>query len=255
MFQISERLVRRRHEHHASVDQFQLETGREIGAGSIGVRPGNILVPVRDYNTLAHLDWVLDQHDADAHDVVVLTVRVLGQGAHGTPGLADDQIFSDYEQRLFTRVVSVAERHGRTVTLLVAPGTNIFDALAQSAVQLQSRLIVVGESEVMTAEQQAHRLGEAWDRTPHDPDISASVAVLCKNREVKRFALGAHMPNLTANDIERVHRLWVEIVKAGGQEIHHRDVIAAALDTFERELHGDGREDVLTQVRRKAVSA
>ena len=97
-----------------------------------------MLVPVRDYNTLAHLDWVLSEHESEDRDVVVLTVRVLGQGGHGTPGLGDDQMFSDYEQKLFTRVVAIAERHGRKVMLLVAPGTNIFDALAQSAVQLRS---------------------------------------------------------------------------------------------------------------------
>ena len=32
----------------------------DVGLEQVAARPGNILVPVRDYNTLAHLDWALD---------------------------------------------------------------------------------------------------------------------------------------------------------------------------------------------------
>ena len=38
---------------------------------------------------------------------------------------------------LFTRVVAVAERHGRTVKLLVVPATNVVRRDAQTAVRLQ----------------------------------------------------------------------------------------------------------------------
>jgi amino acid transporter len=258
MFVVSERIVaRRRSEGHTLLDHFQLETGKEIGAEALGCRPDGVLVPVRDYNTLQHLDWILTEHEAEHRDVVVLTIRVLGQGVHGTPGLGDDQIFSDYEQKLFTRVVAIAERHGRKVILLVAPGTNVFDALIQSAIQLKSALIVVGESEVMTPEQQAHRLGEAWDRTPRDLELSTTLVVRCKDTQIKRFPLGAHMPHLTPADIERIHHLWVEMIKAAGSaaEIHHRDVVSAALDGLERDLHGEGRAEVLTRVRRPAVGS
>src|SRR5262249_885070 len=138
MFVVSERVgAHKRSKGQALLDQFQLETGREIGADALGCRPGGVLVPVRDYNTLSQLDWGLDQPESSDRDGGVLTVRILTQG-RGTPGLGDDQIFSDYEQTLFTRVVAIAERHGRKVMLLVAPGTNIFDALAQAAIQLRA---------------------------------------------------------------------------------------------------------------------
>lgn len=195
---------------------------------------------VRDYNTLAHLDWVLGQPESEDRDVLVLTVRVLGQG-RGLPGLGQDQIFSDYEQTLFTRVVAVAERHGRKVTLLVVPGTNIFDALAQSAVQLRSGLIVVGESEVMPPGRQALLLGEAWDRTPHDLALSTRLVVLRKDLGVERFSMGAHLPDLSTADIDRIHHLWVEAVKAVGPTIHHRDIVAAALSALEEEMGSDDR--------------
>jgi amino acid transporter len=252
MFVVSERIVTRKRAGHTLLDHFQLETGKEIDNESLGAKPGGVLVPVRDYNTLAHLDWILSEQESEHRDVVALTVRVLGQGS-GTTGLGADQIFSDYEQHLFTRVVAIAERHGRKVILLVAPGTNVFDALAQSAIQLKSSLIVVGESEVMTPERQAILLGEAWDRTPHDPDLATRFVVLCKDKRVKRYSLGAHLPDLSSSDIERIHHLWVDAVKDIGPDLHHRDVVAAALSTLEEQLSGDHRQEAVDRLRRQSA--
>ena len=253
MFLVSERITkRRRAADHTMVDQFQLNTEKDIAAESLGSRPGAVLVPVRDYNTLTHLDWVLAQRESEDRDVVVLTVRVLAQG-QGSAGLGEDQMFSDYEQKLFTRVVAIAERHGRGVILLVAPGANIFDALAQSAVQLQAGMIVVGESEIMPPAQQAHLLGEAWDRTPQDGDVTTRFVVLRKDGGVQRFPLGAHVPDLSPEDIERIHQLWVEAVKAVGPDIHHRDIVAAALSSLEHEL-GQGSPEAITRLKRMADS-
>ncbi|MFN7913935.1 MAG: APC family permease [Vicinamibacterales bacterium] len=247
MFVISERIsIRRRGVNAALLDQFQLDSSKEIGAEALGCQPGGVLVPVRDYNTLTQLDWILEQPDAEGRDVVVLTVRVLGSGQHG---VAEDQVFSEYEQQLFTRVVAVAERHGRKVLLLVAPGTNIFDALVQSAVQLQSGVIVIGESEIMPPARQALLLGEAWDRTPHDPELATRLVVLGKDGAARRFSLGAHAPDLSSGDIERIHRLWVEGVRLVGPGLHHRDVVTAALAGLEQELFGAGRQGAVDRLR------
>src|SRR5262249_27525200 len=154
------------HEEHT--DQFQLLPEAEIGLEQLNARPGCVLVPVRDYNTLAHLDWVVRETDTDARDVVVLTIRLLTGPDAGAQDIEREELFTDYEQLLFTRVVAIAERHGRAVKLLVVPSSNVFDAVAQSAVRLQAAEIVVGESAKMTAVDQAHALGAAWDRTPTD---------------------------------------------------------------------------------------
>ena len=251
-FLVSERLNARKRSQDKGLDQFQLAAEAEIGVEAMDVRPGGVLVPVRDYNTLKHLDWVLGQPESEDRDVVVLTIRLLRQG-QGTQGLDEEQLlFSDYEQTLFTRVVAIAERQGRNVRLLVAPGSNIFDALAQAAVQLESGLIVVGESEVMPPEQQAHLLGEAWDRTPHDRKLSTRFVVLrTDGKTVLRFSLGAHAPDLSPEDVERIHLLWVEAVKAVGPNIHHRDIVAAALGSLEEELtNASKRPEAVNRLRR-----
>lgn len=251
LFLISERHAARQRASGATLlDQFQLDASKAFDAESLQCRPGGVLVPVRDYNTLHQLDWILGQPESVDRDVVVLTVRVLGTG-HGEPGLDEDQVFSEYERRLFTRVVSVAERHGRTVTLLVVPATNVFDALAQSAVQLRAGLVVVGGSAVMTPERQALLLGDAWDRTPHDLELSTRCVVLCRDGSVRRFSLGAHAPDLSSADVERIHRLWTEAVALVGPGVHHRDVVTAALTAFEEELHSERRPRALEHLRKR----
>jgi hypothetical protein len=145
--------------------------------------------------------------------------------------------------------VAVAERHGRKVTLLVAPGTNVFDALAQAAVQLKSSLIVVGESEIMTPERQALLVGEGVGSDGARCGLATRFLVLCKDGGVKRFSLGAHTPDLSGADIERIHKLWIEAVKVVGPEIHHRDIVTAALQGMEDELHGPHRGRVIDRLR------
>ncbi len=60
-------------------------------------------------------------------------------------------------------------------------------------------------------------------------------------KSVQRFSLGAHVPDLSPDDIDRIHQLWVEAVKAVGPNIHHRDVVTAALGSLEEELASTAR--------------
>src|SRR5262249_516696 len=240
LFVASERsTARRRREGGVHTDQFQLMRESDVGLDELRARPGGVLVPVRDYNTLAHLDRVVHDTDTDARDVVVLTIRLLTGPDAGVKDIEREELFTDYEQLLFTRVVAIAERHGRTVKLLVVPATNVFDGTAQSAVRLRVSEIVVGESAKMTASDQARLLGEAWDRTPHDGTLATRLMVYSPDGRVHQFSLGAHAPDLTPEDVERIHRLWVGAVKTVGPTIHHRDIVAAALDTLEDEIKVD----------------
>ena len=249
VFVVSERITaRRRASADASLDQFQLSAEPEVGLSALSCEPGNLLVPVRDYNTLTHLDWMLSRPDSVDRDVVAVTLRVL-RGPDASAQLDQDELFTDYEQRLFTRVVAVAERHGRNVKLLVAPATNVFDAVCQSASQLKSAEIVVGESATMPAEQQALLLGEAWDRTPHDRELTTRLVVRRLDGTTASFALGAHDPRLSPADIEQIHLIWVEAVQAVGPDIHHRDVVSAALETLSEDLRGEGRGRALSKLQ------
>jgi hypothetical protein len=64
--------------------------------------------------------------------------------------------------------------------------------------------------------------------------------------------LGPHLPTLTADDLELIHRLWLQAVGPVGLGLHHRDVVRAALEEFSQRLSGEGREQVLERIREQA---
>jgi amino acid transporter len=256
VFVTSEKITARRHAqaqaHGHHTDQFQLTRESDVGLEQLKARPGCVLVPVRDYNTLRHLDQAVTLTNTDERDVVVMTIRLLTGPDAGVADIEKEELFTDYEQILFTRVVAVAERHGRAVKLLVVPSTNVFDAVARTAIQLQAREIVFGESAKMTAQDQALRLGEVWERIPRDRDLATYLAVYGSDGTVARFSLGAHAPSLSADDIERIHQLWTNALREVGPELHHRDVVSAALAAFEDELLSDRRLLAIDRLRRQA---
>jgi amino acid transporter len=252
MFILSERSAARRASRTATLDQFQLLTAPDLDLGPVEARPGGVLVPVRDYNTLAHLTWVLTHTNTEARDVVVMTVRLLQGPDTGFRDLRQDRVFADYEQLLFTRVVAVAERQGRPVKLLVVPSSNVFDAIAQTAVRLNVAEIVLGESAKFSADQQARLLGDAWERVPNSQQLRTRLLAYKPSGEIASYLLGPHAPSLTAEDLELIHRLWLDAVGAVGLEVHHRDIVRAALERFERELTGTERKDALQDVTKHA---
>ena len=145
------------------LEEFNLEMQPEVAGETIHARPACILVAVRDYNRMAHLHSVLQKTNLRRHDIVVMTVRAVSTGA-GEYELGENQLFTDYEKELFTRVVTMAEKEGKTVDLLVVPGVNPFDAMVQTAAKLQASRLVTGVSAKMDSEELARRIGNGVGR-------------------------------------------------------------------------------------------
>jgi amino acid transporter len=247
-FVLSERATARRRAADHTLDQFQLLPAPDVGLVELSARPGGVLVPVRDPHTLAHLKWVLDHTDTQQQDIVVMTVRLLRGPDTGYRDFASERVFRAYEQGLFTRVVSVAEREGRPVKLLVVPSSNVGDAIAQAAVSLQSAEVVLGESANFSASQMAHMLGEAWDRIDKSKHVRSRLVTYKLTGETEVFLLGPHAPPLSQEDLDLIHRLWLDAVSRYGLDVHHRDVVRAALEELERDLAGPDRERALARI-------
>src|SRR5438034_2796295 len=73
VFTISERTGAKREE--KGLEQVNLDLRPEISNQSVSIRPGNVLVSVRDYTRMAHLESVLQKTNTRKHDIVVMTVR------------------------------------------------------------------------------------------------------------------------------------------------------------------------------------
>ena len=246
-FVASERTTARRRAHTAELDQFQLLPAEDIGEGRVDVAPGSVLVPVRDYNTLSHLSAAV--REVHARDVVVMTVRVMRGPDTGSEGFEAAELFTDYEQLLFTKVVAVAEREGRAVKLLIVPGNDPFAAIAQTAFRLHSSEIVMGQSAKMAAAEQARLLGEAWDRI--EGSRSRQVRVIVHNADGGReaFSLGVHAPELAPEDLDLIHEIWLDAYKTIGPQVHHRDIVSAALREFATGLTAGTRAAILTRLQ------
>jgi amino acid transporter len=255
LFLASERVNERRRgaEPHVEADEFRLDAQETISAQSLGVRPANTLCLVRDYNTLDHLRRALEVTHTGKKDLVVLTVRVTKGPDAGYEGLAESSVFASYEQLLFSKVVSLAEKAGKKVHLLVVPSSNVFDAIVQSAVQLDSAEIISGLSSVMTAGDQARRMGEAWERLPQKPRHQVLFRVVHPEGRFEDFTLGVHPPRFRDQDLQLIHRLWLDVTQEEAlAHVHHRDVVALALDRLAGELHGGRRPEILHRLREQA---
>jgi len=238
---------------HVESDEFRLESEQEISPQTVGVRPGNTLCLVRDYNTLDHLKRTLELTHTGKKDLVVLTVRVTKGADAGYEQLAEHSVFASYEQLLFSRVVALAEKAGKKVHLLVVPSSNVFDAIAQTSAQLDSAEIIAGLSSVMTAAEQARRMGDAWERLLRKPPRSVSFRVIHPDGRIEEFSLGAHPPRLTEAEIDLIHQMWLDLTRdARLHDLHHRDVVALALRRLDRDLKEKERPRVLEDLRRQA---
>jgi hypothetical protein len=215
-------------------EHFQLEQESQVSKDVLGVKPGNVLVTVRDYNTLSHLRWVLERTDTDEQDVVVLSARMTGPGS-AEYDLSTEQIFSDYEQKLFTETVKVAEKVGKTISLVVVPARDPFSAIIQTANELESSAIVAGLSSKMTAEEQAYRLGEAWEAIPGNKR-QVVFQVVRPDESVATFRIGPHTPDIKTEDVHLIHRIWLKMrTRPGMEKLHHHDILTHALIRYSRD--------------------
>src|SRR5271157_3288428 len=254
IFTFSEKVNRRKHAHTAAQmkEQFQLQQAESVERETVGIRPGNVLVPVRDYNTLNHLKWVLERTDTHEQDVVVMTARISQFGA-AAYGLSTEQMFSDYEQTLFTRAVSVAESFGKRISLLVVPARDSWSAIAQTAHNLESSGVVTGLSSKMTTAEQAFALGSAWEAIP-EPKRQFVLQIVQTDARVDTFRIGPHTPTMKNEDVVLLHRLWLNITREPGLEnVHHHDILTEALTRFAHDYGARDREDIVKELRRHGV--
>ena len=253
VFVASERINERRRgaDEHIEMDQFRLQPQDVISSDTVEVRPGNSLCVVRDYNTLDHVKMALEMTHTGKRDLVVMTVHVMKGPDAGYEDISENQLFTRYEQLLFSRVTAVAEKAGKHVDLLVIPGTNVFDAIAQTAAHLDSADIWAGRSSVMAPEDQAKHIGDAWERLPKKPSRQVTFHVVDTNGTSIAFNLGAHVPKLADADVDLIHSLWLDATKAGGMDdLHHHEIVTVALARMAEELKGPCREDTLERLRR-----
>lgn len=249
VFSVSEYVNRQKQKRKAKgLEQFNLEHQVEVSADCLEARPGCVLVAVRGWRQMEHLKKVLEKTNLRRHDIVVMTVRpvAIGTGEHD---LADEQLFTSYEQELFSHVVELAEKEGKPVDLLVVPAVDPFDAMVQTAHKLKASRMVSGVSAKMASEELARRIGLAWENLP-EPKHPFSLEIIAQGRSSVFVNLGPHPPRLWPEDVDLLHDIWLKLSanEQLGSRLHHRDVVGLALRRLETEVEGPQKDSIVQQL-------
>ena len=257
MFTISERINMRKkagvvHEH--GQEHFRLAESDQVSDKELQVRPSNVIVSVRNPDSLDHVRKVLEKTDTRRVDIVALSIHLVTGAASGEHTIEAEQMFSSAETELFTRVVSLAEKAGKSVQLLVVAGTDPWLAMVQTAQKLQSSRIVTGYSSRMSPNEMGRLVGQAWESLPA-PRPAISLEVVLPDEKSIFFNLGPHPPRLWPEDVDLVHRLWLELSEeTSGAKLHHRDVVGVALQRLEAQLRTELRKSAVDDVKKEALA-
>jgi hypothetical protein len=181
-----------------------------------------------------------------------MTARI-SQFGSAAYGLSTEQIFSDYEQTLFTRAVSVAESFGKKISLLLVPARDPWSAVAQTAHNLESSAVVAGISSKTTAAEQAFALGTAWEAIP-EPKQQFILQIVRPDGTVDTFRIGPHTPTMKNEDVVLLHRLWLNVTQEPGlDKVHHHDILTEALTRFARDFGAHAHDDIVKELRRHSA--
>ncbi len=258
IFSVSERITARQHAHAESgLDQFNIAQNTELSAEAMEVRPGNVEVAVRDPRNLYYLRQVLANTDTTKTDVVVMTSRVYHRehSFSGSEVVDTSEVFKKYEQELFSAVVSVAEKEGKHVSLLVVPTNDVFESIVATAQRLHSSVIVCGLSNKLSADEQGKLTGDAWERLP-EPRPRLKLVVVEPNGTKHEYLLGPHTPRMRQEDVDLLHGLWKEVTSDPRyRELHHYHVLNVALQEMAERMHNGAYHDgvmkeILDEMRR-----
>ena len=160
-------------------------------------------------------------------------------------------LFEEYEQQLFTKVVELAEKQGRHVALMVVPSANVFDAIVQTGTRLESSRIVCGLSNRLTLDEQGKLTGDAWERLP-EPRPNIALEIHSPDHSVEEYFLGPHTPRLREQDLELLHKIWLDVSEDPElASLHHYHVIGMALERLEERLQGPQREEILARLKKE----
>jgi Amino acid permease len=183
VFEISEKINgQAEHAYGEEPEKFNLELVEEAEVDPIRLglfATQKRLIAIRDPGNLTHLHRYLSERD-DA-EIIALTVRT-EKGLASSDG---GQIFSDAEEKLFSKVVKVCEDHGRAVTPLVVVSNDQVYAIARIAYLLSVDEVVMGASARFSSDIQLENFAMHWGSLGDSDEHHVKVRVLSEEHDIR----------------------------------------------------------------------
>jgi amino acid transporter len=196
------RLHGRRHEH---LDQFNRQETEVLSPASLGLtKPYRKLVAIRSRQNLFMLEKTLRETDPETTEVVVMTAKV---SPPGDSNMIQPELDS-YDQQLMTAVVQRAEKAGKQVKPLIVPTNNPLYAILRTAKDLNAQEVVVGASNVYTADEQLEQMAFYWVNLFDGQPAPLTIRILGRERDVQfDVAGGSRIPKIGERRARSVREL------------------------------------------------
>ncbi len=212
VFMVSERYHEKRRggEGHRHLEQFNQATAEDVTPTALGLsRRYRKLVAIRSPQNLFMLEKALAETDPESTDVVVMTAEVVQRGGEGVPVGPD---LDEYNRELMTSVVNRAEKAGKHVQPLILRTNNPLFAVVQTARDLAVHELILGASNVYTADTQVEQIAFYWIDLHAGETEPLTVRILSRTRDLTfDLAGGNRIPKLG----ERRARSLAELRAAG----------------------------------------
>jgi len=225
---------------HRHLEQFNQRTAEEITPAALGMdKPYRKLVAIRSTQNLYMLEKTLAETDPDTTDVAVMTAQVASRGDSSNLGPGLDL----YNRELMTAVVTRAETAGKQVHPLIVRTNSPLFAIVQTAKDLDAQELVLGASNVHTADMQIEQVAFYWIDLYGGQPRPLTVRILSHSRDLYfDLAGGNRIPKIG----ERKARSVAELRSAGIGVSHvvvvhdgtsaSSDLFAAALTMLDAEV-------------------
>ncbi len=166
VFGISEHLNKRgAAKKDPNLEKFNVLAQSKLTAEAIGcTHTLRKLVTVRNPRLLDQLKKVLEETDPETTDIIVMTARILS----GEENLHVEESMSSHGEELFSAVIKLAEKEGKTVLPIIVPTNNVSYAVAHTAAQLGAQEVVFGTPAAFPADYLFEQFALHWGMVEAD---------------------------------------------------------------------------------------
>ena len=182
-FGISERANKK----NAAIRNPELEKFNVIGQNSLTVQSIGCkhvhrkLVAVRAPNRLYHLQKCLQETDPDTTDIVAIYAKIIPDKEDTTA----EETMDVNQETLFTEVIKLAEKEGKTVLPIIVPTNNAPYAITHTAAQIGAEEVLLGISERYPPDYQLEQFALHWGTVQEDENKHIILRAIDARRELK----------------------------------------------------------------------